>query len=68
MGYGLDGVECLHSNHSEEQTNLYIKYAKMLNLKISGGSDFHGDFKPNVKLGYGKGVEPLIKNEVISID
>lgn len=68
IGFGLKGIECFHSNHTDEQTNLYIKYAKMLNLKISGGSDFHGDFKPNVKLGYGKGVVPLIKNGIISID
>lgn len=68
VGYGLSGIECFHSNHSIEQTNLYIKYAQMLNLKISGGSDFHGDFKPSVRLGYGKGEIPLLKNELISID
>ena len=68
VGYGLSGIECFHSNHSIEQTDLYIKYAKMLNLKISGGSDFHGAFKPNVRLGYGKGEIPLLRNELISID
>lgn len=67
VGYGLDGIECFHSNHSIEQTNLYIKYAKELNLKISGGSDFHGEFKPNVKLGYGKGDKPLLNNDDISV-
>jgi predicted metal-dependent phosphoesterase TrpH len=25
MSLGLDGIECFHSNHSEEQTNLYLK-------------------------------------------
>ena len=68
VGYGLDGVECFHSNFSNEQSELYLKYAKLLNLKISGGSDFHGEFKPNVRLGYGKGDNPLLKNEFISID
>ena len=68
ISYGLDGVECFHTNHSEEQTNLYIKLAQDLNLKISGGTDFHGDFKPQVKLGLGKGNSPLLKNELISID
>ena len=68
IGYGLNGIECFHSNHSEEQTNLYVKLAKELNLKISGGTDFHGDFKPHIRLGYGKGESPLLKNELISID
>lgn len=68
VSFGLDGIECFHSNHSEEQTELYLKYAKFLDLKISGGSDFHGDFKPNVRLGLGKKETPLILNEFISIE
>lgn len=68
INYGLDGIECFHSNHTPEQTDLYLKYAKLLNLKVSGGTDFHGEFKPNVRLGYGKGNIPLLKNEFISID
>ena len=68
MSLGLDGIECFHSNHSEEQTNLYLKYANLLGLKVSGGSDFHGDFKPNVRLGLGKKDTPLIINDLISID
>ena len=66
--YGLDGLECFHSNFNEEQSELYLKYARKLGLKISGGSDFHGDFKPNIKMGLGKGSGPLIKNEYISIE
>lgn len=68
QSYGLDGVECFHSNHSPEQTELYLNYARQLKLKISGGSDFHGDFKPNIKLGYGKKTEALLKNEYITIN
>ncbi len=68
QSYGLDGVECFHSNHSPEQTELYLRYAQQLKLKISGGSDFHGDFKPNIKLGYGKSSEALLKNEYITIN
>ncbi len=67
VSYGLDGVECFHTNHSDEQIKLYLDCAQNLNLKISGGTDFHGEFKPLVKLGYGKGDKPLLQNEFISI-
>lgn len=66
--YGLDGIECFHSYHSIEQTELYLQYAKKLGLKVSGGSDFHGEFKADVRMGYGKGDVPLIQNEFISIE
>ncbi len=34
----------------------YIKdFAKEYDLVISGGSDFHGDNKPHIDLGVGKG-------------
>ena len=66
--YGLDGIECFHSSHSEAQTNLYLNLAQRLNLRISGGSDFHGEFKPQIKLGFGKTASPLLKNKLISIN
>ena len=52
---GLKGIECLYSNHTEENTQFLINIAKKHNLKISGGSDFHGDNKPNLDLGTGYG-------------
>ncbi len=39
----------------EENTKYLIALAKKYNLKISGGSDFHGENRPNLDLGTGYG-------------
>lgn len=52
---GLKGVECIYSTHTEENTKYLISLAKKHNLKISGGSDFHGNNKPGLDLGTGYG-------------
>ncbi|MBI3910798.1 MAG: phosphatase, partial [Armatimonadetes bacterium] len=48
---GLDGLECYYSQHSPEETELYLDIARRLDLVVSGGSDFHGDSKPHAPLG-----------------
>ncbi len=53
--WGLDGIEVFYSEHSEQQTKLYLDLAKKLDLLVSGGSDFHGGVKKDIKLGVGKG-------------
>ena len=52
---GLDGIEVHYSKNSKEQTSYYNSLAEKLNILKSGGSDFHGDNKPNLKLGTGYG-------------
>lgn len=53
--YGLDGLECYHSNQTPEQMVRFKEIAKELNLVISKGSDYHGPVtKPDVELVYGK--------------
>lgn len=52
---GLDGMEVYYSKNSKEQTNYYNSLAEELNILKSGGADFHGDNKPNLKLGTGYG-------------
>ena len=47
----LDGIECIHTKHTKEQTEYLKEYAKQRELLISGGSDFHND-KEHC-LGYG---------------
>jgi len=39
---GISGIEVYHPAHTEEQTEKYLSLAKEHNLKITGGSDFHG--------------------------
>jgi predicted metal-dependent phosphoesterase TrpH len=52
---GLDAMEVYHSDHSVEQTDLYLSLAERHGLKITGGSDFHGAAKPGIRLGTGRG-------------
>ena len=54
-GQGLKGVEAYYTYNTEEQTSELIRLAKKHNLLITGGSDFHGSFKPDIEIGSGKG-------------
>lgn len=53
--WGLDGIECRYSTFTKNQTKAMEKIAKSLDLLPSGGSDFHGENKPDIQLGKGKG-------------
>lgn len=55
MDLGLDGMEVYYSEHSEADTKAYGEMADRLGLLKSGGSDFHGSNKPDIKLGVGRG-------------
>jgi 3',5'-nucleoside bisphosphate phosphatase len=50
---GLNGLEVFHSDHTPRETELFLSLAKKYRLAITGGSDFHGDVKPEVRLGTG---------------
>ena len=50
-GYGLEGIEVHYPEHSQAMVNFYLDLAKKLNLLITGGTDFHGSAKPQIKLG-----------------
>ena len=51
---GLMGIEGIYSEHSPSQVAHYKKLAQEHDLLITGGSDFHGDAKPEVKIGIAK--------------
>ena len=51
---GLVGIECYYSLYDKELTEKSIAIATQFGLKQSGGSDFHGTNKPDIKLGFGK--------------
>ncbi|KXL52650.1 error-prone DNA polymerase [Anaerotignum neopropionicum] len=52
---GLDGIECFYSTYTPAQRKNMMKLAKKHSLFPSGGSDFHGENKPFISLGTGKG-------------
>ena len=50
---GLRGIEVYHSDHDPEDMEHYAGIARKYNLAVTGGSDFHGDAKPQIALGTG---------------
>jgi len=70
---GLMGIEVFYSTHTKRQTSEYLELARKLDLLMTGGSDFHGDAKPGIYVGRGKGdlkvtdklLEPLRKGSRI---
>ena len=52
MDFGLMGLECFYSTHTDVQTKEYLSLAKKYNLLVTCGSDFHSEkVKPDVKIG-----------------
>jgi len=51
---GLGGIEVYHSDHAAADVQRYAGLAKKYDLAVTGGSDFHGDAKPDVELGRGR--------------
>lgn len=52
---GLVGIEAIYSTYNTAEERQIRKLAAKYDLKISGGSDFHGANKPKIDLGTGWG-------------
>ena len=52
---GLSGVECYYSEHSADLTKDFLLLARAHGLVPTGGSDFHGEVSPGIRLGVGFG-------------
>ncbi|MCH4887757.1 PHP domain-containing protein [Acidaminobacter sp. JC074] len=60
---GLDGLECYSPyTESDREVDYYLDYCKKYDLKISGGSDYHGGFVGR-QLGF-----PHVTSDQISYD
>ena len=64
--YPLDGIECYYSTFTEEQKQTMIDSTKKYNLYISGGTDFHGIPKPDIKMGNGRGNLQISKEVILN--
>ena len=53
--WGLQGMEVLYSTYDELTTAAALETADAFSLLHSGGSDFHGENKPDIQLGVGRG-------------
>jgi len=52
---GLDGIEAVYSSYTPDQRAVLRGIAKRTGLVATGGSDFHGSFKPGLFVGTGRG-------------
>ena len=52
---GLDGMETRYPKFDEDTMRLAKQMADEFGLLESGGSDFHGENKPDIRLGTGRG-------------
>ena len=48
---GLNAIEAYHTDHTPDDIALYLGLSEHYGLRVTGGSDFHGDVKPGVRLG-----------------
>ena len=52
---GLGGLEVYYPNHGPDMVKKYRRLATEHHLAVTGGSDFHGDYKPKIEMGRGTG-------------
>jgi predicted metal-dependent phosphoesterase TrpH len=52
---GLDGMECEYGRYPPELRAVLRAMAGRLGLAVTGGSDYHGRYKPDLALGSGLG-------------
>lgn len=53
--HGLVGIEAIYSENTPADEQTYKTIAREQELLITGGSDFHGTNKPDIRLGVGRG-------------
>ncbi len=52
---GLDGLEVFYPTHTRVHVRRYRAWARELGLAPAGGTDFHGDRRPGLRVGRGGG-------------
>lgn len=52
---GLEGIEVYCSVHLPADIRRYERMAQKFDLIMTGGTDFHGKMKPDIRMGYGFG-------------
>ena len=53
--HGLAGMEAIYSENTPADEQDLKALARAEGLLITGGSDFHGTNKPDIRLGVGRG-------------
>jgi len=63
-GSGLTGLESYYSSYDADLQKDLVAIARHHDLVPTGGSDFHGTFKPGLQIGIGRG-ELCVPDEVL---
>ena len=64
---GLDGIEGYYSEYTPEMGEKFRSWAKKLDLMLSGGSDFHAEMKPHIKIGTGTDNNLCVPDELLDL-
>jgi 3',5'-nucleoside bisphosphate phosphatase len=62
---GIRGVEAYYGSTPEPTRRLMVKIARDVNMIPTGGSDYHGTYKPDVALGRGRTGDLHVPDEVL---
>lgn len=54
-GHGLVGLEAIYSSYHRHEREGYTDLARRFGLVPTGGSDYHGSYKPGLEVGLGYG-------------
>jgi len=54
-GLGLAGAEAIYGRYTREERSQIAGVATRHRLVVTGGSDFHGAYKPDLQVGIGRG-------------
>ncbi len=61
---GLAGIECHYSEYPPELRTHLAELCERLGLIATGGSDYHGRYKPDIAVGFGRG-DLVVPDEVV---
>jgi 3',5'-nucleoside bisphosphate phosphatase len=56
---GIDGIETYYSSYTPAEEAKFLRLAQKCELLVTGGSDFHGANKPDIKIGAVRNGQPL---------
>ena len=65
-GQGLCGLEVIYPSHGPEAREAFAALAAELGLVATGGTDFHGENKPEIRLGSGEDGNVTVPASVLS--
>ena len=52
---GIDAMECMYGRYSRGEREELVELAARHGLAVTGGSDYHGENKPDLSVGTGRG-------------